>query len=84
MRLQAKDRVRVINLSGCKIQAAVVELADARDLKSLGRNTVPVRVRSAAPKKGEIFKFLPFLLQLQYFERWGVLLSFLFVGGIYF
>ena len=38
MRLQAKDRVRVINLSGCKIQAAVVELADARDLKFLAEN----------------------------------------------
>ena len=32
-----------------KRQAAVVELADARDLKSLGRNTVPVQARSAAP-----------------------------------
>ena len=62
----------------------MIAIFDAYALKSLGRNTVPVRVRSAAPKKGEIFKFLPFLLQLQYFERWGVVLSFLFVGGIYF
>ncbi len=29
--------------------AAVVESADTRDLKSLGSNTVPVQVRSAAP-----------------------------------
>ena len=30
--------------------AAVVELADARDLKSLGRDTIPVQARSAAPE----------------------------------
>ena len=29
--------------------AAVVKSADTRDLKSLGSNTVPVQVRSAAP-----------------------------------
>ena len=31
------------------IYAAVVEWADTRDLKSLGSDTVPVQVRSAAP-----------------------------------
>ena len=33
--------------------AAVVESADTRDLKSLGSNTVPVQVRSAAPRKAQ-------------------------------
>lgn len=31
--------------------AAVAESADARDLKSLGSNIVPVQVWSAAPRK---------------------------------
>ena len=35
------------------ISAAVAELADARDLKSLGSDTVPVRSRSAAFTRAE-------------------------------
>ena len=31
----------------------MVELADARDLKSLGSDTIPVRARSAAPQRWE-------------------------------
>ena len=42
-------RVQVRLLSRAPNYAVVVELADTRDLKSLGRNTVPVQVRSAAP-----------------------------------
>ena len=51
------------------LDAAVVEQADTRDLKSLGSDTVPVQVRSAAPKHsnpnllpiGETFGFVVFL-----------------------
>ena len=47
----------VINYS-C-LYAAVVELADTRDLKSLDSNIVPVQVRSAAP-----------YLKLSCYESW--------------
>ena len=38
-----------IQLNKCKKYAGVVELADARDLKSLEREFVSVRARSPAP-----------------------------------
>ena len=44
-----------------RLKAAVVEQADTRDLKSLGVKSVPVRSRSAAPKKRERPMPLPFL-----------------------
>ena len=42
-------RVRLTSAYFSRLYAGVVELADTRDLKSLGSNTVPVRARSLAP-----------------------------------
>ncbi len=43
------------------IQARVAKLVDARDLKSLGRNTVPVQLRPRAPSLN-IIKTISYLI----------------------
>ena len=47
----------------------MAEQADARDLKSLGGNTVPVRFRSPAPKSKANLKGLPYFFYYQKAER---------------
>ena len=46
-------------------QARVVELVDTRDLKSLGGNSVPVRVRPRAPfAAGRLESIVPYIIAL--------------------
>ena len=49
-------------ISKAKVNAAVAEQADARDLKSLGVTAVPVQIRPAAPKNTIAFLRWYFLM----------------------
>ena len=52
----------------------MAELADARDLKSLGGNTVPVRSRLAAPSKNPVtFRLRGFSLSKKFLSIFWVL-----------